>query len=79
MIMENHYTAYGNCDQQVCCQAENTGFFKAAIDSKKVNWILAGGDSDNDFKGTYQGINLAYARKSGFGGNGNLPRGARII
>eukprot|EP00347_Sterkiella_histriomuscorum_P020292 403338364 len=79
MIMSNHYTANGNCGQQVCCQAGNTGFYKAAIDSKKVGWVIAGGDSDNDFKGQYQGINMAYARKSGFGGNGKLTRGARVI
>lgn len=44
-----------------------------------MNWIFAGGDSDNDYKGSYQGINMAYARKSGFGGNGKLARGARIV
>ncbi|CDW84236.1 UNKNOWN [Stylonychia lemnae] len=79
MIMTTHYSAQGTCGQQVCCQAENTGLFKAAIDSKRINWIIAGGDSDNDYKGTYQGINLAYARKSGQGGNGQLKRGARIV
>ena len=72
MIMENFYRANGTCGQQVCCQAVNTGLFKAALDSKKVGWIVAGGDSDNDFFGSYQGINMAYARKSGYGGNGDL-------
>lgn len=40
---------------------------------------MAGGDSDNDFTGTYQGISMAYARKTGFAGNGKLNRGARVL
>jgi hypothetical protein len=44
-----------------------------------VGWIGAGGDSNNDFSGNYHDIFLSYGRKSGFGGDGNLKRGARVF
>lgn len=79
MTLANTYNVYGLFGQQVCCQAQNTGLFQAAVDSGKVGWISCGGDVDNDFKGTYNGINLAYGRKSGFGGTGGQDRGARVF
>lgn len=49
-----------------------------ALESKKVIWINAGGDADNDFSGRYHNeMMFSYARKSGFGGEGSLPRGVR--
>ena len=46
-----------------------------------VAWASAGGDHSTDFWGTYNGINLSYGRKSGFGSYGPkfMKRGARIF
>jgi hypothetical protein len=46
-----------------------------------VAWASAGGDHSTDFWGTYNGINLSYGRKSGFGSYGPkfMKRGARIL
>lgn len=71
MTLANTYKVFGIFEQEVCCQAENTGIFNAIQSSNKVNWVTCGGDSDNDWKGVYQNINLAYGRKTGFGGNGS--------
>jgi len=41
---------------------------------------VSGSDNNNDFRGEKEGVHLAYARKSGFGGNtGDLLKGARIL
>jgi hypothetical protein len=53
--------------------------FAIAKDNDKVGWIGAGGDSNNDFSGNYHDIFLSYGRKSGFGGDGSLKRGARVF
>jgi hypothetical protein len=53
--------------------------FAIAKGSGKVGWIGAGGDSDNDYSGNYHDIFLSYARKTGFGGDGDLVRGARVF
>jgi pre-mRNA-splicing factor SYF1 len=56
------------------------GLFAAAKQSGKVGWIVSGSDNNNDFRGEKEGVHLAYARKSGFGGNtGDLLKGARIL
>lgn len=56
----------------------NTGLFASGVESKKVVWINAGSDVDNDFSGRYHSeMMFSYARKSGYGGKGNLPRGVR--
>jgi hypothetical protein len=46
-----------------------------------VEWVSCGHDHNNDYWGRYQGINLAYGRKSGFGGYGpdGFPPGARVF
>jgi len=54
--------------------------FATAVENKKVVWINAGFDQDNDFSGRYNNeMMLSYARKSGYGGVGDLPRGVRAI
>lgn len=80
MELSNNCTFYGKQGQPICCQAENRGLFSAVRDSGKVGWIVSGGDASNEFSGQKDGINLAMARKSGFGGNtGNLMKGARVV
>ena len=46
-----------------------------------VQWVSAGGDHSTDFWGTYNGINLSYGRKTGFGSYGPkfAKRGARVF
>ena len=70
---------YGLSQQEVCCQAQNTGLFEAALQSKEVGWIVAGSDANNDWQGNWKGVEIAYGRKSGYGGRGDLPRGARVL
>ena len=53
--------------------------FAIAKQSQKVGWNGAGGDSNNDFSGNYHDIFLSYGRKTGFGGDGDLKRGARVF
>lgn len=80
MEASNECTFFGQQSQPVCCQAANQGLFKAAKDSGKIGWIISGGDASNDFVAKKGDISLAYARKSGFGGNtGTLMKGARVV
>ena len=49
------------------------------MEQPTVEWVSAGHDHNNDYYGAYQGINLAYGRKSGFGCYGNMKHGARVF
>ena len=53
--------------------------YAQAIEAEKTAWINAGGDADNDFAGKYHDVYFSYSRKSGYGGAGSLPRGARTF
>jgi len=46
-----------------------------------VEWVVAGHDHNNDYYGNYDGINLAYGRKTGYGcyGPDKMMRGARVF
>jgi hypothetical protein len=59
----------------------NTGLFAALKEQRTVEWVSAGHDHNNDYYGKYQGINLAYGRKTGFGSYGpaNITNGARVF
>jgi len=79
MQMANNYDVYGVKREVVGCQAINTGLFGAAVTQKKTGWISAGGDPDNDYVAEFHGLRLSYGRKSGSGGPGSLPPGARVF
>jgi hypothetical protein len=79
MTLGNMYSITGHKQQAISCQATNTGMFAVAREKMGVGWIGAGGDSNNDFSGNYHDIFLSYGRKSGFGGDGDLLRGARVF
>jgi len=79
MTLSNIYSITGHKEQAINCQAINTGMFAIAKQSGKVGWIGSGGDSNNDFSGNYHDIFLSYGRKTGFGGDGDLKRGARVF
>lgn len=78
MNLANLYEITGHKQQAISCSAINTGLFATALESKKVVWVNAGFDPDNDFSGRYHDeVMFSYARKSGYGGKGDLPRGVR--
>lgn len=75
MISEN--PVYGIYLEKISSPEFNTNFF----DVMKENGISAcfsGHDHDNDFGGMYEGVELVYGRKTGFGSYGYL-RGGRGI
>jgi hypothetical protein len=59
----------------------NTGLFAALKQDQIVEWVSAGHDHDNDYYGSYDGINLAYGRKTGYGSYGpnGMQNGARVF
>jgi hypothetical protein len=59
----------------------NTGLFGALKEQKTVEWVLAGHDHDNDYYGSFDGINLGYGRKTGHAcyGPKNMQRGSRVF
>lgn len=83
MYMYNNITTYGLLeDTGVCCFSVNTGLFAAFKQMGDVISVHCGHDHDNDFYGIYNGIMLAYGRKTGYGGYGpplGWKRGARIL
>ncbi|CDW89631.1 metallophosphoesterase [Stylonychia lemnae] len=79
LVNENEY--YGLFGEWVCCQEVDTGMFKVIQDYKTVDWITCGHDHNNDYYGQYQGLNLAYGRKTGYMhyGPSDLKHGARVF
>lgn len=77
----NDYRFFGTKGEDICCWSINTGLFSALKEQKTVEWVTAGHDHNNDYYGQYQGINLAYGRKSGVGGYGpkKMKVGARVF
>merc|ERR1712083_432204 len=78
MNLANLYNITGHKQEPIGCQAMNTGLFATCLFSQRVAWIGAGSDAENDFAGYYHGMMMSYARKTGYGGKGSLPRGARV-
>ncbi len=81
MDVYNSAEFYGTRDEEICCGSVNTGLFSALIEQPTVQWVSCGHDHNNDFYGQYQGIYLAYGRKSGYGSYGpdKFARGARVF
>lgn len=80
MNLANRHTIHGHKQEAVSCHAVNSGLFATALDSKKVVWVNSGFDADNDFSGRYNDeMMFSYARKSGYSGKGDLPRGVRAF
>merc|ERR1712147_540420 len=65
MYLGNNFSVHGNKRDYSSCQALNTGFFAAAKQAGTISWISTGTDQNTDFWGTFDGINLAYGRKTG--------------
>jgi hypothetical protein len=75
----NDYSYFGSRGEDICCWSVNTGLFAALKEQPTVEWVSAGHDHNNDYYGSYQGINLAYGRKTGFGSYANITQGARVF
>lgn len=71
--------AKGTKNELVCCPELNSGLFTAMLECKDVMGTFAGHDHENDYVARWHGMRLAYGRVSGYGGYGNLKRGARVI
>ncbi|KAJ5070323.1 hypothetical protein M0811_10989 [Anaeramoeba ignava] len=73
---------YGVKGENVGCWSKNTGLYQTFLEQGDVYGVFVGHDHENDFIGNYNGIYLAYGRKSGFGSyQPKLPKvqGTRII
>ena len=69
---------YGHAPEGIHCSVKNTGFFEAAKKNGDITAMFVGHDHNNDFGGWYDGIELAYGRKSGYNTYGVL-HGARVV
>ena len=69
---------YGHANEGVYCSVWNTGFFARAKNNGDISAMFVGHDHNNDFGGFYEGIELVYGRKSGYGLYGDL-HGARVV
>ena len=71
---------YGTRDEAVCCPRVNTNAFQAFKEGN-IQATFVGHDHNNDFGGWYDGIELVYGRKTGYGGYGPSvgPQGGRVI
>ena len=69
-IIDQGHHHYGAKYEPVCCQGLDTGLFAAIKEQPTVEWVTCGHDHNNDYQGSYQGINLSYGRKTGYGSYG---------
>ena len=82
MYMASRFPIAGKWDEEVCCSSLNTGLFSVFKEKKDVKAVFSGHDHNNDFEGSYNGIDLIYGRKTGYGNYGPSPgvqHGARVI
>eukprot|EP00349_Pseudokeronopsis_sp_Brazil_P000071 CAMPEP_0202956268 /NCGR_PEP_ID=MMETSP1396-20130829/775_1 /ASSEMBLY_ACC=CAM_ASM_000872 /TAXON_ID= /ORGANISM="Pseudokeronopsis sp., Strain Brazil" /LENGTH=280 /DNA_ID=CAMNT_0049673199 /DNA_START=284 /DNA_END=1126 /DNA_ORIENTATION=+ len=81
MNLYNNAKFFGTRGEDICCWSVNTGLFSAILEEKIADWVSVGHDHNNDYYGEYNGVNLAYGRKTGFNcyGPKNLLHGARVF
>jgi 3',5'-cyclic AMP phosphodiesterase CpdA len=80
--MHNWEPTYLSRNEDINCSKFNTGFFEKILKLKNINAIFCGHDHNNDEGGFLLDVELAYGRKTGYGGYGPYPffqRGARVI
>jgi len=70
MNLWNTKYLYGSRHEDICCSSVNTGLFSAILMNKNIKATFCGHDHNNDFHGDYNGIELYYGRKTGYGGYG---------
>ena len=78
--MYNNDEFYGNQGEEVCCSSINTGLFSVIKEHNICEWVIVGHDHNNDYYGLYEGVYLAFGRKTGYGqyGPDGFQRGARV-
>ena len=75
------YPTVGRKGEDVCCPRKNTNMFEILKNSANTKAIYCGHDHNNDYKGFYEGVELVYGRKTGYGcyGPKDMQRGATVI
>jgi len=80
MELWNYGKTSGTKSDMVSCPLVNTNAFSVFRSAHNIKSIFVGHDHNNDYFGNFKGIDLAYGRKTGFGGYGpDLKHGARVI
>lgn len=69
----------GEFNEYICPQGVDTGLYDAFVTYGKTKGLFVGHDHKNDFYIVRDDIILGYGRVSGFGGYGDLEKGARVI
>ena len=82
MQLWNENETYLDKGELVGCPKIDTGFFDEVKNLDNIKGFFCGHDHNNDFGGVYQGVELVYGRKTGYGSYGpplHKQRGARVI
>ena len=69
---------YGDGDEMIGCPNINTGFFESLKKNGDISATFVGHDHTNNMGGWYDGVELIYGQKSGYGFYGDL-KGARVV
>jgi len=78
MMLADEMEFYGRQGEAVCCPKVNSGFFDRVKNKNDISAMFVGHDHVNNYGGIYNGIELVYGQKSGYGNYGGL-RGVRVI
>jgi len=76
--LANNGEFYGVREEQIACPNINTGLFDHIKKNGDISGIFVGHDHKNNMAGWYEGVELVYGQKSGYGAYG-FERGARAI
>ena len=80
MDLWNYGKTDGTKADPVSCPLVNTQAFSAFRSAHNIKGIFVGHNHNNDYIGNFKGIDLAFGRKTGFGGYGpDYKHGARVI
>jgi len=82
MLAWNSQTCYGYKNESVVCQDVDTGVLNAFVEQGDVRATFSGHNHLNDYCCPMQGVELCYARHSGYGGYGpHAPwiQGTRVV
>jgi len=74
----NHGEFYGVQEERVSCPNINLGLFDHIKKNGDISGAFGGHDHMNNMTSWYEGVELAYGQKSGYGTYGR-KRGARVI
>jgi 3',5'-cyclic AMP phosphodiesterase CpdA len=69
----------GHFGERVCFDSDTGDTFTALKNSGRVRGVFSGHDHENDYAGSWQGVELVYGRVGGWSGYGDLERGGRLI